>query len=271
MSDTKGASSVADKTITSNDIVAGMAKRYAAPEWAMFFNVANGTGWQGSRYADAIGMSLFPSRGLELHGFEFKVSKSDYRREAAQPEKAESIAAYCDRWWVVTPPGLLDGENLPPNWGWLAYDGRAFYTKQKAAKLEAKAIDRPMLAALLRRAHESNDRRLEVQVAEKTASVEAEIIKRVTREIESRTRRHAELQKAVEKFEQHAGFKIETWNGDDLGKAVAVVQSVGVTSTYQNAGDLSRRFRGIADQIDKALIDTGFAPATIITPDIAAE
>lgn len=150
---------MADKLITAADISAGMAKRYAAPEWAIFFNVANGTGARGSRYADALAMSLFPSRGLELHGFEFKVSKSDYRREAADPEKAEAIASYCDRWWIVTPPSLLDGENIPPNWGWLAYDGRAFYTKHKAEKLAPKPIDRVFLAAILRRAHEQSEAR----------------------------------------------------------------------------------------------------------------
>lgn len=249
---------MADKAITSSDIVAGMAKRYAAPEWAMFFNVANGTGWRGKRYADAVGMSLFPSRGLELHGFEIKVSKSDYRREAEQPEKAETIAAYCDRWWVVTPPGLLDGENLPLNWGWLAYDGRAFYTKQKAAKLEAKAMDRTMLAALLRRAHESNEGRLAGMVAEKTAGVEAEVTRRVEQQLSYRTRDHQSLKSAVEAFEKGAGVKIENWRGEDIGRAVKVVEATGLTRTYDRASELSSRFRNIADQIDKAIADTGF-------------
>ncbi len=249
---------MADKLITASDIVTGMAKRFAAPEWAMFFNVANGTGLQGKRYADAIGMSLFPSRGLELHGYEIKVSKSDYRREAEQPLKAETIAAYCDRWWVVTPPGLLDGENLPMNWGWLAYDGRAFFTKQKAVKLEAKTLDRSMLAALLRRAHESAETRCQVLVEDKTANVEAEIKRRVDNELSRHTSEHTRLKECVEAFEKSAGLKIDRWNGDEIGKAVAVVQACGVTSTYQNAGSLAGRFRSIADQIDKALTDTGF-------------
>src|SRR5215831_12205622 len=102
------------KSLSASDICIGMRKRYCAPEWALFFNVANGTGARTYRYADAMGMCLFPSRGLELHGFEVKISKSDWKREAADPEKAETIAAYCDRWWVVTPPDLFNGENIPP-------------------------------------------------------------------------------------------------------------------------------------------------------------
>lgn len=249
---------MADKAITAGNIIAGMAKRYAAPEWAMFFNVANGTGWRGSRYADAVGMSLFPSRGLELHGFEIKVSKSDYRREAQDPTKAEAVAAYCDRWWVVTPPDLLDGENLPLNWGWLAYDGRAFYTKQKAEKLEAKAIDRPILAALLRRAHESAEARAHSLVAEKTASAEAEIKRRVEEQLKYRSRDYEILRAAVDAFEKGAGIKITDWRGEDIGRAVAAVEATGITSTYARTGELSKRFRVIADQIDKAISDTGF-------------
>lgn len=248
---------MADKTITASSIVAGMAKRYAAPEWAMFFNVANGTGWRGSRYADAVGMSLFPSRGLELHGYEIKVSKSDYRREAADPTKAEAIAAYCDRWWVVTPPGLLDGESLPLNWGWLAYDGRAFFTKQKAAKLEPKALDRPMLAALLRRAHESNEGRVAGLVEEKTAGLEAEIKRRVEQQLSYRLRDFETLKGAVAAFEKGSGVTIQDWRGEDIGRAVAAVEATGITSTYTRTADLSKRFRSIADQIDKAIADTG--------------
>lgn len=248
-----------NKPITSGDIVNGMEKRYAAPEWAMFFNVANGTGWRGNRYADAVGMSLFPSRGLELHGFEIKVSRADYRREAADPTKAEAVAAYCDRWWVVTPPGLLDGENIPLNWGWLAYDGRAFYTKQKAEKLEAKPIDRPILAALLRRAHESAETRTQTLVAKKTEGVEAEIKRRVEEQLKYRARDYESLRAAVDTFEKSAGIKIREWSGADIGRAVAAVEATGITSIYARTGELSKRFRSIADQIDKAISDTGLA------------
>ena len=55
------------------DIHAALRLRYAQPEWAIMFEVANGTGAAQRRYADAIAMNLFPSRGLCVHGFEVKV------------------------------------------------------------------------------------------------------------------------------------------------------------------------------------------------------
>ena len=76
-----------------------MSKRWAPPEYAVMWEVGRATGAvTNQRYADAVIMGLWPSRGLELHGVEIKVSRSDWRREAADPMKAEAIAAYCDRW-----------------------------------------------------------------------------------------------------------------------------------------------------------------------------
>lgn len=248
---------VGDKVIRAEDIMAGMRKRYCAPEWALFFNVANGTGARAYRYADALGMSLFPSRGLELHGFEVKISKSDWKREAADPMKAETIAAYCDRWWVVTPDKLLENENIPPNWGWLSYDGRAFYTKQKAEKTEAKALDRPFLAALLRRAHESNEGLLSMRLAEKYAGQEAEIQRRVDSEVERRTRSHKELKERVETFEKAAGIKIDGWRAEEIGKAVALIEATGVNNVYNGIPRLAKNLRSAVDAMDRALADAG--------------
>lgn len=66
--------------LKASDIRGGMAKRWRSPEWAIMWEVGEGTGAASGRYADAVMMSLWPSRGLELHGVEIKVSKSDWKR-----------------------------------------------------------------------------------------------------------------------------------------------------------------------------------------------
>jgi len=138
--------------MTASDIRAGMAKRWVAPEYAVLWEVGEGTGAKSGRYADAVIMSLWPSRGLELHGVEIKVSRSDWRREAADPKKAEAVARYCDRWWVHTSPGVVaDVSEVPPAWGLREYDGKAWRTIREAEKTAAEAVTRPFLAALMRR------------------------------------------------------------------------------------------------------------------------
>lgn len=97
----------------TGDIKAAMRARYCAPEWALMFEVGDGTGVNQRRWADAVAMNLWPSRGMEVNGFEIKVSRSDWQRELKNPAKAESVQQYCDRWWIVTAPGIVKDGELP--------------------------------------------------------------------------------------------------------------------------------------------------------------
>lgn len=74
------------------------------------------------RTADFLAQDLWDAKGLLLHGHEVKVSRSDWLRELADPDKAESIKRYCDRWWLVVPDRRIVRDDLPPGWGLLALD-----------------------------------------------------------------------------------------------------------------------------------------------------
>jgi hypothetical protein len=52
------------------------------------------SGWSRESRADAIARHLWPSQGLELIGFELKVSRSDWLREIKDPYKCESKKAF---------------------------------------------------------------------------------------------------------------------------------------------------------------------------------
>lgn len=175
--------------ITAAAIRAAISKRWAPPEYAVMFEVGNTTGFGTNRHADAVIMSLWPSRGLELHGVEIKVSRSDWKREAADPAKAEEIAQYCDRWWVIAAPGVIDDlSDVPPAWGVREFDGRTWRTLKEAEKTEARPVSRGFLGAMLRRADKTM--REDIKQAAMTAAedAEAEIDKRVERGIAMRMR-----------------------------------------------------------------------------------
>lgn len=53
----------------------------------------------------------------ELLGFEVKVSRSDYLRELAQPEKAEHWRQHCHRWFLVASDKTIVRDDLPEGWG----------------------------------------------------------------------------------------------------------------------------------------------------------
>lgn len=139
----------------STGLWSALRKRYAAPEYAWFEEMRNGTGFsrKQDRTADAMAFGTWPSRGLLLHGFEVKVSRSDWLREKKQPEKSVELQRFCDHWWLVTTEGcVLDASEVPVTWGWLEWNGKKLVTKREAPLLEAQPLDRPMLASILRRA-----------------------------------------------------------------------------------------------------------------------
>ena len=184
---------------TSAELRQAMSKRWAPPEYAVMWEVGRATGAvHNQRYADAVIMSLWPSRGLELHGVEIKVSRADWRREAADPSKAEAVAAYCDRWWIHAGPGVIqDTSELPPMWGAREFDGRAWRTIKEAEKTDAKACDRGFLASLLRRADGDSRWQIDQQARELAAAAVKAADEHIEREIERRSVANRGLRRGV--------------------------------------------------------------------------
>ena len=139
----------------TNELNQLLKARYSGAEYALFFNVADGTGTGVGRWADAVAINLWPSRGLEIEGFELKVSRSDWQRELANPAKAEAVCKYCDRWTVVVGEASIvrDGE-LPPTWGLMVASDKGLRVVVKPPKLAPCALSRSFVAAIARRAVE---------------------------------------------------------------------------------------------------------------------
>ena len=246
------------KKLKSSDIRSGMSKRWSAPEWAIMWEVGEATGAQSGRYADAVMMSLWPSRGLELHGVEIKVSRSDWKREAADPSKAEAIAKYCDRWWIHTPPGIVDDlSDMPPAWGLREFDGKAWKTIREAEKTDAIQVSRPFLAAMLRRADGAMKGLMEeaMRDAREASRAEAERMRAgIRQQIDDGVKRRTEsLEKKAENvaaFEEAFGAHIRNafaCNPAAWGSAAKHLAECGRNAGY---GHLSDRLRKAADEID---------------------
>jgi hypothetical protein len=145
--------------ITAEDVLDGLRLRYYGGGWVVLPGVRDGTGTQANRRADAIAVSVWPSTGLELHGFEIKVSRSDWLREMKDPWKAEAIAKYCDKWWLaLAEPGIVKPEELPKGWGVMALDKRQhMQVIIQAEKKEPAAVSRAFLASLVYAAQKPNE------------------------------------------------------------------------------------------------------------------
>ena len=133
-----------------------LREKFAPPAYALFEEVKNQTGYQkrAERYADALALSLWPSRGITMTGFELKVSRGDWRKELDDPAKAAEFSKYCHAWYVVAPEGIVERLELPATWGLIEVPtaGRKrLVTKVEAPKLTPEPWDQAFVAALLRR------------------------------------------------------------------------------------------------------------------------
>jgi hypothetical protein len=253
------------KRITSPAIYDALRERYCAPQYALFYEVANGTGANIQRYADALAMSLFPSRGLHMHGFEVKVSRHDWQRELGNPHKAEEgIFKFCDHWWIVTPEDIVKPGELPPTWGHLELkvsgslqDGtwKAVLRQAKAAPLlEAQQMSRSFIAALLRRADEGVSARVRTLVNEETrglreklAKVSADNEAAIREEVDERMKRNDERFKEVREFEAVLGEPIAEYGADrGTARILKAMKAAGFAGTY---GGLER----LATQMETAV------------------
>lgn len=204
---------------TEASLVAALRTRYPTNEWALVTQVRDGAGWD-RRTFDAIAIGLWASRGHPVHGFECKVSKGDWKRELAQPEKADPLVAFCHYWWIVTPKGIVDPWLLPEGWGLLeVHDRGAVHTVREAKRRDAKLPTAGFVAQLAKRLLAERPARAELDAAHdagfKAGRQEGETFAAIAKA-------HAErLEEQIATFEEASGVRIrETWRHGDIGAAV---------------------------------------------------
>ena len=239
--------------MNSAEIKAALRKRYAPPEWAIMFEVRDQTGYSGqTRSADAIAMNLWPSRGLAVHGFEIKVSRSDWTRELAKPDKSAPIQQFCDHWWIVTPPGIVKAGELPPTWGVLELHGERFSIHTDAPKLQAHPLSRGFLASMLRREHEVQHSEIDVIVEKRVQAARKDDKERLQREIELRTRRASELLEKVDQIERLTGIDIRKWTpGEEFASVIRMALSSGLMSAHSGISAIRERLESSVEQMKK--------------------
>lgn len=238
------------------DIKNALRTRFRSPEWALFFEVADATGIKQSRWADAVAMNMYPSRGLEVHGFEVKVSRSDWLSELKNPEKSAPVQRYCDRWWIVAPAGVILAGELPPTWGqYEAQPGGKLRQVIAAPKLEAQPVSRDFVAAMLRRVSVADEDIVKAAVEIEVERLRQNDRKHIEREIEQRTDRLRALQAKIDEIELISGVSIDHWgcNAKEIGQAVKAVLKSGVLQTYRGIEGVRNSAAAVVRQCEEAM------------------
>lgn len=203
--------------------------------------VRNGTGFtRTTRTADAIVVSLWPSRGVYAAGFEFKDSRADFLKELKEPAKANEIGKFCTSWSIVasTPDIIKDKDDIPPTWGLYSCHPDAKTLKQirKPTPYEPEAPSWIFVASVLKSASEivTDEKEVESRISKAVAkSMDGQYQREqsaVARAREQEQKKYDELQDIVNRFQAASGLSIDSWRWDGgrsgkIGEAVRFVLS----------------------------------------------
>lgn len=238
--------------------------RFPAKEYALLPQVRNGTGFaRDPRTADAIAVSLWPSRGIWAHGFEFKDSRTDWLKELKQPEKADEIGKHCAFWSVVvSESGIVKDAELPPMWGLMLASSSGVKVLRPAPRREAQEPGWLFAASVLRAAVEvvTDETAITKRVQEAKSKGREEAQKAnesiMARQDEQHKNEIGRLKREIADFEAASGIKIETWRhiyGDNLkiGQAVNLLLRGGLKEEIVAFEAALRRIDGIRNVADE--------------------
>lgn len=107
---------LSDAEITSK-IRLSIKRRFDYPEWVVMFEY--GAPGNSGSVADALAVNTLPSRNYKLIAFEFKASRSDWKREKRDGQKADYFVRMADEFYLVAPKGVVEEAEIPDGWGYL--------------------------------------------------------------------------------------------------------------------------------------------------------
>lgn len=249
--------------MTERQFFEALKKRFEPREYAMVPQVRNGTGFNNrTRTADAIAISLWPSRGIDVHGFEFKDSRSDWLKELADSEKSEEIGRYCDFWWLVASKvTICPLDEIPKGWGMICVgpDG-ATTVIRKAPRRESQPPTMGILASILKAAQDVVTGEAEIleRIKKAVAATEHATYESLQKARNDGMREAArglnELRETVREFEKASGITISGWRNDgkSIGEAVKFVLDgglAGIESRLRDAVSICDHVKSVATKM----------------------
>lgn len=249
----------------TNYIRLALREKFDAQSYALVFEVPNGTGMNKSRSADALAFSLWPSRGLDAHGFEFKASRSDWLRELKNPAKAEAFHQYVDFWHVVAADDkIVLPDELPKGWGLLTLspDRSRLRAAVKPDRIDAIPWSRSFTAGVMRAATSASMKASQAEINRAvTKALDDDYKRREKRD--ARTfgdlqEKFAEIEKRVRDFEDQTGLQVgrHQWQISDAKAVKSAVEALSLNIDSQIArhlAELARKTRSIAEESQAAV------------------
>lgn len=245
------------EVVTTGALMAAMRERFDKQAYALMFEVGNATGYRTNRHADAIAMSLWPSKGLHIHGFELKCSRSDWLRELKDPSKADTFFTKCHTWSLVSGPDIVQPGELSPEWGHYVLAGGKFRCV-KEPPIRDVAPTWSFVAALMRQAAEianaprpeEVDRNKVLDDARREAFANG--VASVQAIADTQQKRADDLAARISLFEAESGVTIPTWQSTPhTGVSKAAEKYRAYLALRQNEADLKALLSRVASGAER--------------------
>lgn len=241
---------------TSKAIRAALKHYYPSQEYAIAFEVAQATGYRANRHLDAVVMSLWPSRGLTLTGIEIKVNLQDWRREKANPQKAEEIAQFLDFFYIAAPDSLIKKDELPEAWGLIEVNDKGLCRQTKAA-VKTSAIDggRPFMAALMRAMSRGYDpESLDAMLEQRRRDLESNFDQRVMERAQMLSTNNTRAAKHWAELIEAIGYDPQRfWESEGIIEAIRLVYNAKIADPYGGVKGMLTVIDSCRERIVKAL------------------
>jgi len=197
--------------------------KFGLPRSLIAFEVGDAIGSAGNgRYADAVAMELWPSKGYRIVGFEIKASRSDWLNELKAPEKSAAVSRFCDEWYLVAPKGVLGVDELPKTWGYYQA-GKSSLTKMLTCPCrDPIPPDRGFMASFMRRCiqkHGDNDEN-KTLLTEKVRAARDEGLRQGERDNALRKEKVKDLESTIMNFQKASGVRLSTWDYEETATAI---------------------------------------------------
>lgn len=238
--------------ITENDIYKTIAAMYKGEAWVVLPQVRDGTAYgTDGREADALVFSVWPSRGLKVYGFEIKTHRGDFLHELKQPEKAESIARFCNEWYIVTAPGIAELSEIPPSWGWYESDGKSMTLKKAAEQLPNVDLSRIFVMSVMRNIAKNYVPAIEVENRAETLA-RAQILQNELQAAHD-VKNAREALAAISDFKKASGVDLmESWSfsPEQVGTVVRLILDNSLPCHLKNISEAAEKIGSLIVALD---------------------
>lgn len=217
---------------------------WPSPAHVILREVRNATGYaQQSRAADALVVSVWPSRGVWFAGVEVKISRGDWRSELKNPEKSTEIQKFCDYWWVAAAPEVVADGEVPSNWGLIEVDGAKARIIKDAPRLTPAPLTSEFIASVLRNMVGTQDALRSNILMELKREMKATQAQTATLDYKDLERQNNSLKTNLEEFEEKHKKLLDQVNAFEWGTGIKVrgdYRNPKVSAVYHLASAIQR-------------------------------